>query len=89
MGGPAHDTGAPPHNPAGLLDAPLPGKVLGRRVDRLPEGSSGPGDRGRGVRGRGLSRAVLAACWGREDSGGRVWDEAALAFAELLANMRA
>ncbi len=84
VGEPAYDTGSLLYNPAELLGKPQPGKVLERRIDRLAEELDL--DKAR-VRGWGLSRAVLAAYWGWEDSG-RVWEEA-LAFAELLAGMEA
>ena len=83
VGEPAFDAGALLYNPSELLDAPRPGKVLERRIDRLAEELDL--DRAR-VRGWGLSRAVLAAHWAWEDSG-EVWEEA-LAFAELLAGIR-
>jgi streptomycin 6-kinase len=84
IGEPAFDTGALLYNPVELLDAPQPGKVLEQRIDQLAEELNL--DRAR-VHGWGLSRAVLAAYWGWEDSG-QVWQEA-LAFAELLAAIRA
>jgi streptomycin 6-kinase len=79
VGEPAYDTAALLHNPAEALEAPLPGKLLERRIDLLSEELGL--DRVR-VRGWGIAQAVLAAYWGLEDSG-QVW-EAALAFAELL-----
>lgn len=79
VGEPAYDTGALLYNPTELLEASRPGKVLERRIDQLAGGLDLDGAR---VRGWGLSRAVLAAYWGWEDSG-QVWEEA-LAFAELL-----
>jgi streptomycin 6-kinase len=84
VGEPAYDTGALLYNPTELLDAPRPGKALERRIDQLAEQLDLDGAR---VRGWGLSRAVLAAYWGWEDSG-EVWEEA-LAFAELLAAIKA
>lgn len=84
VGEPAFDVGALLYNPVELLDAPWPGKVLERRIDQLAEELNLDGAR---VRGWGLSRAVLAAYWGWEDSG-QVWEEA-LAFAELLVGIRA
>jgi streptomycin 6-kinase len=84
VGEPAFDTGALLYNPVELLDAARPAKVLERRLDQLAEELNLDGAR---VRGWGLSRAVLAAYWGWEDSG-QVWKEA-LAFAELLAAIRA
>lgn len=83
VGEPAYDTGALLYNPAELLDAPRPGNILARRIDQLTEELDL--DRAR-MRGWGLLRAVLAAYWGWEDSG-HVWEEA-LAFAELLAEIR-
>ena len=83
VGEPAYDTGALLYNPTELLDAPRPGKVLERRIDQLAEELDLDSAR---VRGWGLSRAVLAAYWGWEDSG-QVWEEA-LAFAELLAGIK-
>jgi streptomycin 6-kinase len=83
VGESAFDAGALLYNPTELLDAPRPGKVLERRVDRLAGELGLDGAR---LRGWGLSRAVLAAYWGWEDSG-QVWEEA-LAFAELLAEGR-
>ena len=83
VGEPAFDAGALLYNPTELLDAPRPGKVLKRRIERLAGELGLDGAR---VRGWGLSRAVLAAYWGWED-GGEVWEEA-LAFAELLAEGR-
>lgn len=80
VGEPAYDTGALLYNPTELLDAPRPGKVLERRIGQLAGELDLDGAR---MRGWGLSRAVLAAYWGWEDSG-QVWEEA-LAFAELLA----
>jgi streptomycin 6-kinase len=84
VGEPAYDTGALLRNPAELLDKPYPGKVLERRIDQLTEQLGL--DRSR-VCAWGISQAVLAACWGWEDSG-RVWEEA-LVFAELLSEIRA
>ena len=84
VGEPAYDTGALLRNPAELLGTPRPGKALERRLDLLCERLDL--DRAR-VAGWGMSQAVLAAYWSWEDSG-RVWDEA-LAFAELLAAIRA
>jgi streptomycin 6-kinase len=84
VGEPAYDAGALLRNPAELLDTPQPGKTLERRLDQLSEQLGL--DRGRVAR-WGMSQAVLAAYWGWED-GGKVWDEA-LAFAELLAAIRA
>jgi streptomycin 6-kinase len=83
VGEPAYDTGALLYNPTELLDAPRPGEVLQRRIDQLAGELDLDGAR---VRGWGLSRAVLAAYWGWEDSG-EVWEEA-LAFAELLAAVK-
>ena len=82
VGEPAYDTAALLHNPAELLDAPRPGKVLERRVDLLSEELGL--ERAR-VRNWGIAQAVLAAYWGLED-GGRVWKEA-LVFAELLSDL--
>lgn len=79
VGEPAYDTGALLYNPTELLDAPRPARVLERRIDQLAEELDL--DRTR-VRGWGISRAVLAAYWGWEDSS-QVWEEA-LVFARLL-----
>ncbi len=84
VGEAAYDTAALLHNPVGTLDAPHPRRLLERRLDVL-SGELGL-DRAR-VRAWGLAQAVLAAYWGLED-GGRVWEEA-LAFARLLAEIRA
>lgn len=83
VGEPAYDTGALLYNPTELLGAPQPGKVLERRIYQLAGELDLDGAR---VRGWGLSRAVLAAYWGWEDSG-QVWEEA-LTFAELLAAIK-
>jgi len=77
------DTGALLYNPTELLEVPRPERILKRRIDQLAEELDLDSAR---VRGWGLSRAVLAAYWGWEDSG-EVWDEA-LAFAELLAAIK-
>ena len=83
VGEAAFDTGALLYNPVELLDEPRAGKVLERRIGQLAEELDLDSAR---VRGWGLSRAVLAAYWGWEDSG-QVWEEA-LAFAELLAAIK-
>ena len=83
VGEPAFDVGALLYNPTELLDAPRPGEVLERRIERLAEELDLDDAR---VRGWGLSRAVLGAYWGWEDSG-QVWEEA-LAFAGLLSGFK-
>lgn len=76
----AYDTGALLRNPAKLLAASQPGRILARRVDQLAEELGL--DRAR-VRGWGLAQAVLAAYWSLEDNG-HVWRQP-LVCAELLA----
>ena len=83
VGESAYDTGALLRNPVELLDTPHPGKVLGRRIDKVAEQLDLDPSRARGW---GISQAVLAAYWGWEASG-RVWEEA-LVFAELLSAVR-
>jgi streptomycin 6-kinase len=78
----AYDTGALLRNPARLLKEPSPGAVLAKRIDQL---SGELGLESERVRGWGFAQAVLAACWGLEDSG-RVWEQG-LASARLLAGV--
>ncbi len=82
IGEPAFDTAALLHNPANLLAAPHPSRILARRVDQLAEQLGF--DRTR-IRGWGLAQAVLAAYWSLEDAG-RVWEQPLLC-AQYLAEM--
>lgn len=84
VGEPAYEVGALLRNPMPeILSMPQPTRVLERRVDQLAEALQL--DRSRLI-GWSFAQAVLSAWWSYEDHG-HGW-ELALAFAELLRNVR-
>lgn len=79
VGDPGYEIAALLYNPAGLLAAPDPGRLLARRVDQLAEELGM--DRAR-LRGWGVAGAVLSAWWSIEDHG--AGGEEAIAVARLI-----
>ena len=84
VGEPAYDAATLLREPSQLLEAPRPGVILERRLERL---SADLGLERARLRGWALAQSVLAACWSLEDVG-RVWD-GAIHVARLLAEIRA
>jgi streptomycin 6-kinase len=84
VGEPAYEVGALLRNPARVLDAPHPERVLARRADQLAEALGF--DRAR-LRDWAYAQAVLSAVWCLEDSG--YVPSQALRWIELLATLPA